>query len=89
MLDEREFIRKLAIRRILSARNKKKTGSVRKFSVHLAAKDTIDLINWQDELVCEPLLTHTMSDESLKDLLINSMEFKIPKFPRHCHSSTS
>lgn len=87
MLDDREVVRKLAIRRILAARNKKKSGIVRKFivpsSFNLEAKDIIDLINWQEELVYEPPLTQTMSDDSLKDLLINPMEFEIPKFPCH------
>lgn len=87
MLDDREFVRKLAIRRILAVRKTKKSDTMRKFAVpsslNLAANDIIDLICWREEIVYEPPLTLQISDEEMNELLNHPRKFEIPKFPCH------
>lgn len=66
--DDRESVRDLAYRRILTARNKKDMG-LRTFKVpsfNFDAEDYTDIIIWQNHQLTEPPLTLNMTGEYLK-----------------------
>lgn len=85
--DDRTFVRKLAIRRILNARTRTPTATVRTFEIpstlNLDASDILDLVCWQNETIFEPPLTRNMSDENLQEFLKNPTSITFKKFPCH------
>lgn len=78
LVDERPLIRKLALRRIIKARNASTCTTtstrdgIRKFRIpelNFAAEDYIDLIDWQDCNVTEPPLTKNLTIGELEDMV--------------------
>lgn len=80
LADNRNHVRELALRRILKARNVKRSNStsptlmrnIRIFNLpefDLCATDYVDLIKW--EHVTEPPLTERFSDEMISKAIVN------------------
>lgn len=83
LVDTRQHIRELAVRRILKARKlgiKKRIFKIPK--INFDAEDYIDLIDWSNCVISEPPLTKDMSDEQLLDI-IKSEESPFDFFPCH------
>ncbi|GBN41443.1 hypothetical protein AVEN_106735-1 [Araneus ventricosus] len=91
--DSRKYIRELAVRRILGARDKKtkSSGGLRFFKIpklNFEAADYIDLIDWSNCVVTEPSLTIHIKQKDLKEM---SKEEQFPlltfeEFPCHKQS---
>jgi hypothetical protein len=87
LTDERNYIRLLAIRRILKARENKQEG-IRRFTVPVIkfeAKDYTDLIDWHQSVVTEPPMLRAVSNEDFRNILKEKISLlEIKEFP--CHS---
>jgi len=86
LVDERMFVRELAMRRILKARTE--TYRLRKFVVpklNFNAKDYIELIDWQHTDISEPPLFANIAVDDIEMLVasrtVPSLDF--PKYPCH------
>ncbi|GBN44487.1 hypothetical protein AVEN_200278-1 [Araneus ventricosus] len=80
LADDRNSIRKLALRRILKARKVKRsaatttiaTNNIRIFilpAFDLCAMDYVDLIKWEN--ATEPALTERFSDDKITEAIVN------------------
>lgn len=86
MVDERSFIRELAMRRILKARSER--FGLRRFvipTLNFNARDYIDLINWQQTDVSDPPILAHITDEEIEMFVaggsVPAIDF--PKYPCH------
>ena len=89
LTDTRQYVRELACRRIISARNEcSSSKAVRKFCIpklNFDARDYIDIVRWQDIDRHEPPLLKNVADNVLKES-VKSKSFdnlQIPRFPCH------
>lgn len=73
LVDKREHIKKLALRRIINARSRKKSSKqVRRFhipKINFGASEYIDMISWHDVEVTEPPLTRHLTTQDLQRLM--------------------
>jgi len=85
--DERKTIRQLAMRRILRARSEQ--YGLRLFTVpklNFAAKDYIDLIDWQDTPISEPPILANNSADDI-EMFVASGDTPVMDFPKYpCHT---
>lgn len=85
LVDSREIIRKLAVRRIQNAR-KRVTNGIRIFkvpSINFDADDYINLIDWQSCTITEPSMTMKYSDSDLQNIIKEKNIPEFLKFPCH------
>lgn len=83
LVDTRQHIRELAVRRILKARQLGIGKRIFKIpKINFDAQDYVDLIDWSNCTVSEPPLTKDMSEEQLLDI-IKSEESPFDFFPCH------
>lgn len=85
--DEKRFIRELALRRIIKAREQTKGKNVREFQIpklNYNAVEYYDLIDWSKEKISEPPITANYSDVEIKNMIL-SEDAILPfeKFPCH------
>ena len=76
--DDSPAIRELAARRILKARKKPKTSSVRRLELPKLIFDAptyYSMINWQDCQLEEPPMTRKIPDEVIETTVIENKEF--------------
>jgi hypothetical protein len=94
MADERDFVRELAFRWVVSIRkNTTFQQNVRRFqipSINMEANDYIDLINWnhewKDAKIMEPPMIKHIETEDL-EIIILSKEWPTMNFIKfHCHT---
>lgn len=74
LFDDREYIRKIAVSKIIEARKNEKEGTIRRFKIpplNFNANDYIELINWENNQVTEPLITSKIDQEILKQVKYN------------------
>ncbi|GBL77695.1 hypothetical protein AVEN_152916-1 [Araneus ventricosus] len=89
--DNRNFIRELGLRRIMEAIARKSIG-LRKFTIldfNFEAEDYHELIDWQNWEKTEPPLTIGISDEALKQIVVDggpAEVFDFQNYPCHTHS---
>ena len=94
MADDRKHVRKLALRRILAAREEVQSNvKLRQFRVpviNFAADDYIDLIDWTEVEKFEPPIMKHITLEQLKTYIIdpdNTNPLEFPKFPYHTQAT--
>lgn len=84
LTDSREYVRELAVRRIIKARQNKQP-STRIFKIpklNFSALDYIDLIEWREYCVTEPPITMSKSYEELKEMVHSKIQH-LGQFPCH------
>jgi len=88
--DDRKFVRELGLRRILIAR-KKNSRNIRKFAIpnfNFEATEYYEMIDWQNWDQTEPPITKGISEETLKQMVLDGAPevLEFPKFPCHTQS---
>ncbi|CAG9826869.1 unnamed protein product [Diabrotica balteata] len=87
LTDNRQWVRELALRRIIKARKEKKVG-IRQFKIpeiNFNAAEYFELINWSECEVTAPPMLADIPDDELKQLIDSSIiaDFDFPKYPCH------
>jgi hypothetical protein len=90
LTDERAYIRKRGLRRIILARASKiHSQEVRCFEVpplNFNAEEYFDMVDWEECVLTEPPVTQSISDEELQSF-VHSCQSAIVEFPRFpCHT---
>ncbi|GBL81233.1 hypothetical protein AVEN_267048-1 [Araneus ventricosus] len=89
--DNRNFIRELGLRRIMAA-IARKSIVLRKFTIpdfHFEAENYHELIDWQNWEETEPPLAMGISDEALKQMMVDGVPaevFDFENYPYHTQS---
>lgn len=88
LFDDRDYIRELALRRIIKAREAENTTKRRVFKppkLNFFAKDYTELIMWQECLVTPPPVLRHISNEDLQ-IMVKERSLEIDDFPCHTQS---
>ena len=88
IMDERDVIKQLGLRRILKA-HQQKPGIVRKFAVHkinFDAADYTDLIDWLDVSVTIPPLLSSISLDDISSRIFEGNNAPLPFLKVPCHT---
>lgn len=90
LTDDRYFIRELGLHRIMAARARKSIG-LRKFTIpdfNFEAEDYHELIDWKNWEKTEPPLTMGISDEALKQMVLDGVPAEVFDFQFPCHTQS-